>query len=522
MLKTNNTYPVNFSRHELFFLGLLIILTLVQWPFIIDYHHHGLMYSNAMDLNNGKIPYKEIYIQYGFLTTYVHSIALKVYSSYLSLAITTVSAYIIGIYFITRIYCLYCVNRSWFFIPTIVMFQPAIYLPWSNYICFPFFLAGIFFGCRFLKDLCDLRLTAYSGALLGLAVLARESISIIVLATLVAILFCVYLRGVAFIEYLKIAGSFLLSFLLPLIVFLVYLDFKQIIGYWVLHSYQIPQIYIEEIFPWMNSLYFPFQFLKALAKGLIDLNIRWWFLSLIILTGIWVLVNPKFLTGTDKSIRIIGVVTVLSTTAMFHIPEVWRFATLGLVGIVIPFLYFKSARAFWSGLVMSLVFSIYSESSGFKLKYSELVKKRDYSLSTIPTLHGVAMDAESHASYLELASIFQSLHKNYCPVEYIYNNTDNNFFYTISGLKKAQIAPYEIGNHMINGQSFDALRPDLGFNFRLQNAETLILFSYDVSVASMLSDYKDHSVVWSGKVHGQTALLYLPTKCRHQSGLKLL
>ena len=37
-----------------------------------DGHHIGLVYSNAIDLINGKIPYKEIFIQYGFLKTIIH------------------------------------------------------------------------------------------------------------------------------------------------------------------------------------------------------------------------------------------------------------------------------------------------------------------------------------------------------------------------------------------------------------------------------------------------------------------
>ena len=47
-----------------FFLYSIFILR-----YFVDGHHIGLMYSNSIDLINGKLPYKEIFIQYGILTT---------------------------------------------------------------------------------------------------------------------------------------------------------------------------------------------------------------------------------------------------------------------------------------------------------------------------------------------------------------------------------------------------------------------------------------------------------------------
>ena len=67
--------------------NLLNILTLFSFliysavfiRYHYDGHHIGLQYSNALDLLNGKKPYKEIFIQYGILTTFIHSFILKIF-----------------------------------------------------------------------------------------------------------------------------------------------------------------------------------------------------------------------------------------------------------------------------------------------------------------------------------------------------------------------------------------------------------------------------------------------------------
>lgn len=51
---------------------LVIGYSVWQGMFNLDPHHWGLMLSNAKDLASGALPYKDIFIQYGLLTTLVH------------------------------------------------------------------------------------------------------------------------------------------------------------------------------------------------------------------------------------------------------------------------------------------------------------------------------------------------------------------------------------------------------------------------------------------------------------------
>ena len=75
-------------------------ISIWQSTYVYDAHHWGLVTSNAYDLLNNKIPYKEIFIQYGIFTTLSHSIFMKIGSqSVISIFFFTSVIYSISIYF---------------------------------------------------------------------------------------------------------------------------------------------------------------------------------------------------------------------------------------------------------------------------------------------------------------------------------------------------------------------------------------------------------------------------------------
>ena len=74
--KLINSNFINFALIILFFLYSIYII-----KHHYDGHHLGLLYSNALDIIKGKNPYKEVFIQYGFLTTLIHSVILILFKS---------------------------------------------------------------------------------------------------------------------------------------------------------------------------------------------------------------------------------------------------------------------------------------------------------------------------------------------------------------------------------------------------------------------------------------------------------
>lgn len=141
------------------------VFSVLEAKWNIDPHHWGFIYVNAADWLNGRVPYREIFIQYGPLSTWVHALSLKLFgNNVVSIGIMT------GIFYALSIYLCYLlwqkIMDKWLScVATVLMFliHPYIIYPWPNYISYTFlllcvwllsqpstgrryFLAGIFFA----------------------------------------------------------------------------------------------------------------------------------------------------------------------------------------------------------------------------------------------------------------------------------------------------------------------------------------------------------------------------------------
>ena len=47
-----------------------------QGQYIYDGYHWGYVFSNALDILEGKMPYKEIFLEYGIVMSLIHAITL--------------------------------------------------------------------------------------------------------------------------------------------------------------------------------------------------------------------------------------------------------------------------------------------------------------------------------------------------------------------------------------------------------------------------------------------------------------
>ena len=72
---------------------VIVFFSLWQGAYDIDPHHWGLMLSNAKDLYEGLIPYKDIFIQYGILTTILQALAFGIGKNMLSIILITSICY---------------------------------------------------------------------------------------------------------------------------------------------------------------------------------------------------------------------------------------------------------------------------------------------------------------------------------------------------------------------------------------------------------------------------------------------
>ena len=136
---TNSDY-INYLLIFCFFLYSLYIV-----KHHYDGHHLGLLYSNAQDLINGKIPYKEIFIQYGFLTTLIHSLILLLFENKLFfISVSGALFYSISILLISSSLKI-IINSNYALLSSIIiLFNHPVPLLLANYISFFFITLSIF------------------------------------------------------------------------------------------------------------------------------------------------------------------------------------------------------------------------------------------------------------------------------------------------------------------------------------------------------------------------------------------
>ena len=220
-------------------------LSIIESRLNTDAHHWGLMYANAADLNKGLIPYKEIFIQYGFLTTLIQSFSLKILGN------TVVSVGIItGIFYAANIYLSYCLwqkilNRWLSSLSAALMFliHPYISYPWSNYFSYTFLLASLLILTKLPE-----RGSRYfiAGVFLAFSFLARQTALLCVPIPICLYFLIRYFGSEKVFQGLqrRNIGMFLLGMLSVVIIFALFLFRNSAIRDWINQTFKIVAFYV--------------------------------------------------------------------------------------------------------------------------------------------------------------------------------------------------------------------------------------------------------------------------------------
>lgn len=333
----------------------IVLFSVWQGAHTVDPHHWGLMLSNAKDLYDGKIPYQQIFIQYGILTTLLQSLAYGIGQNMLSLIALTAIMYAIGVLIVYAIalHILRDQKTALYIFICLVFFHPLAIYPWSNYIAFTFLMVGLYFSVTSSQEKLDPPKALLLGISYGLAVLSREGLMPAVLLFLIAS----FGLDLIYQDRKKIVlGNYLLTmtgFLLPLGLFMVYLQSHDLLGYWISLLINLPGIYIDESFGSQSSFILKTLF-TSIYTGYRYLDIRWILTSLIIFSCILVVINFFFKWNThriSKNSAIAGILIftllcvlaqLLETFKVFSRDQAWLIITfifsLGAVVIFIAYL----------------------------------------------------------------------------------------------------------------------------------------------------------------------------------------
>lgn len=226
MSKSKN--KIIFDIGVFFICCLSFIFSWIESTVNMDSHHWGIMFSNALDIKRGLIPHKEIFIQHGYLTSLIQSIALGILGEkLLIIGIVTGLFYSLSLFLSYRIFLTF-LPKSWSFLSVFSVFLLHGYIiyPWSDYYSYTFRLAALYF---FLTKQHKQSLKLFlAGLFLGFSFLARyPSLPAILFPLLFLFTFNISVTEVSKQETLKKFLMLGLGFVAPIIVYFSFLLSKQ-------------------------------------------------------------------------------------------------------------------------------------------------------------------------------------------------------------------------------------------------------------------------------------------------------
>lgn len=512
------------------FITLITLGTLWQGQYSYDPHHWGLMLSNAKDLFEGKIPYKDIYIQYGFLTTAIHAFSYWFFGKNLfSIIFITGIAYSIGVWLIYLVSL--AVSKSLkialFSVFICFLVHPIAIYPWSNYISFPFFMAGIFF---ISNEKINLKNYFLSGLFFGLAILSRETIApAIIFSLILSSLLDYFDEKKGLLNILKPKIYLVIGLILPITIFLIYLQTYNLVEYWHKLSWEVPKIFSTILFPGTVGLKSLKSFAHTLIYNFLLLDFRWNFFFLLLSVNFFILIN-KFFILTNKlakkekffktpCLNFILISSLLGVSNSLHINEIFRLATISSIGVITLFIFLerhKHLNVIFLLFAYTLSATFLTLNTGNYFYPSSDLKKNAFSVNSIEYFKGQKWPIKTIDYYQNIDEDLKNIFILNCGIQYHYNDSPDSFLKVISPFRQYQISPYA------QPDFFNDLRPDLDFKSKITQASDILIFKslLDSDLANFkiplgfyaYSKYSTPPNVFSSK--NQSLLILIPNSCK--------
>lgn len=362
--------------------------SIYQYTYNYDGFHWGLVLFSADGINKNLIPYKELFIHYGILTTYFNSILLKIFNNNFFYIFSASSfAYGSSIFIIGLLIKKYS-NSNYALIGSLTIFfiHPYASFPWHTY--YIFFLFCIFLLFR-TSD--NKYYQKFSYFVLSLIILFSESFfipSVVILIFEFVLNFFNKKKNIIF--SLKEFSIKLLFYSIPLFLFFLYLFLNDIFGYWKIynqmiqvffeiHNFGLLDLIINYILTIINKIIYNFYS-----------EPQWIIFSVLILFNLFYLIKflLKLFSGKNNKIESnLAFVSFCSLTLLFqtlHSITTFKFAC----GLVISFIVFfnfidniknRDNRIILSTITLLLGISCFGNvKSDGNLIYVYDYKKEDY------------------------------------------------------------------------------------------------------------------------------------------------
>ena len=499
---------VIFLLLTLFFFNSINTLT-----YVFDGGHHGSIFLNGLDIINNKIPYKEIFLQYGFLNALINSIFLRILNQdILAIYVSTSLFYFTAILFIGLIAKEFNNYKALIFAITISLFNhPIPEYPWPNYSAFFFLvLSAYFFNIEN-----DIKLF-FSGFFIALSFLSRENFYYFIIPTFIFINFLVY-----YFYKDKIKIFFLISGLcFPLIIFLIYLLKNDIFLDW-LEFQKIPYAYLEAYDVNFFQLLWRFiTFFITEVPFRLGVNPQYLIILIILIFNIYIFVEEIFFKKI-KNIKIIYINTLCISSLIVSINlELFRLYTSILIGLPVIFYKLKSLRdrEFKFFILFSLLFisffSIYYFPKGNVKFFKNISYDKSLSNNEIKYFKNQKWEEDKWDLIKNIKFIDDQIVEK-CRINYVLNLTPNAFILPLSKLDRIQTTPV-FNEHL--GRDFS-----IKFQKNFKQIASEKIFKEDIYIYSMennisvlennLSNYKILYKINVKGYKGSEIRVFVPIKC---------
>jgi len=464
-MKSNNIAEYKYLKKNYTLIILPIISFLGgiwQGQYTDDGYHWGFIFSNALNLIDGKEPYNEIFIQYGFFSTLLNSLVLYIFKkNIISLIFLTCFFYSLSIYFIGILTQKFTLNKYYAFLSTLIIFliYPWPTTPWPYFQAFFFSILFCFFYSYNKK-----KYSIYSGISLGLALLSFTTVYNFIL-----LFFTSFVIGFLLVSYKKISNDFikkniyfLASLILTILIFIIYLLINGLFNTWLLYL-KLPflQASIAERSIFANLIDYLSFLIFYSTKNFID-EPQWiiyatFFTANIIFIIIMVIKIYVKKNYSNDNLNLLFInVFIFSLNIIAQILGIDKFATSISLGVVPLIILINLIKFYENKFILNFILifiSIYSFSFAFALEGSKYGDSRTayfkdlknmsakYNQKKIPYFVNQKWSKDSwHA--LDEFIIFQNNIKKKCNLKYGANLTNNTFFFVLLDYDKIQKIPF--------------------------------------------------------------------------------
>ena len=413
-----------------------------------DGFHHGLAYSMSEDFLLGRLPYKDFFVQYGFLYVLINSFFLKIFNMSISgLYFIAALFYSSSIFLLSMLIKKY-INYLYACLVIISLFliHPFVYLPQPDYQFF-FFVTLAIYVLSYNNKLSFF----LSGIFFGFGILEKEvfiSIYLFVLLGTILIYFFLKWKKLVYFKF-PFNGYFFLGLVIPILFFFIYLYINGLIPFYLKHL-EMPFILTEKDIanPIISTL---IAFLDLIIHSIKKLLFQpyWFFIVLIIFTNIFFLINEIFLRKTKFDYQDFLLVIISLFSIALFLTAAWRMgiyhlATGTVIGLTIIYYLISRIKSSETKYILNTLAILYLV-LGFEFGrspsnpiYPNYKVKFNNNFNTLEFLKDKKFSKSEWDQLLIFQSKIYQVKKN-CPDIKFGTNLTNDIFYTILMKKDFEI-----------------------------------------------------------------------------------